>query len=486
MEERYNFYSKHYYKRGKMLYTKKTDQEIEEVKETIIDPVFGGRDLLRPAPKFKLPKEEMPPRNAYQLVHDELMLDGHSRLNLATFVTTWIEPEAQKLMSESFDKNMIDKDEYPQTAQIEMRCANIIADLFHAKSDENENACGCSTIGSSEAAMLCGMAMKWNWRKKRQEAGKKTDKPNLVTGSDVQVCWEKFAVYWDIELRHAPMKKENGYRVSMEDLVALCDENTIGVLGILGTTYTGEYQDIKVLDTLMTKYNAQTGYDIPIHVDAASGGFVAPFLNPDLEWDFRLDNVKSINVSGHKFGLVAPGVGWAIWRDWSYLPKELIFHVNYLGGDMPTFALNFSRPASQVIAQYYNFVRLGFDGYKNIHNASLNVIKTLKKLIEESEHGETVMEEIKMPLLAFKLKEDDDINFTVYDISAKLRRYGWQVPAYTLAKGCEDVSILRIVAKEGFSYDLASLLVQHIGEVIAELKAEHPKRIQPSTKAKIC
>jgi glutamate decarboxylase len=282
------------------------------------------------------------------------------------------------------------------------------------------------------------------------------------------------------------MKKENGYRVAMEDLVALCDENTIGVLGILGTTYTGEYQDIKKLDRLMAEYNAKTGYDIPIHVDAASGGFVAPFLDPQLEWDFRLDGVKSINVSGHKYGLVAPGVGWALWKDWSYLPEELIFHVNYLGGDMPTFAINFSRPGSQVIAQYYNFVRLGFEGYRNIHKASLSVILTLKKLLKESELGEVVMDDIRMPLLSFKLKENHGYNFTVYDISDKLRRYGWQVPAYTLAKDCDNISILRIVAKEGFSYDLASLLVKHILEVIKELKSEEPKRIQPSKEAKIC
>lgn len=469
-----------------MLHTKKSTHEIAVETEEVLNPVFGGRDLVRPAPKFKLPQEEMPPRNAYQMIHDELMLDGHSRLNLATFVTTWIEPEAQQLMSESFDKNMIDKDEYPQTADIEMRCVNIIADLFHAKNNEKESACGCSTIGSSEAAMLCGMAMKWNWRKKRAKEGKDTSKPNFVTGSDVQVCWEKFGVYWDVELRHAPMKKENGYRVDMKDLVELCDENTIGVLGILGTTYTGEYQDIKELDRLMAEYNAKTGYDIPIHVDAASGGFVAPFLDPELEWDFRLDGVKSINVSGHKFGLVAPGVGWALWKDWSYLPEELIFHVNYLGGDMPTFAINFSRPGAQVIAQYYNFVRLGFEGYRNIHKASLSVIETLKKLVKKSELGEVVMNDIKMPLLAFKLKNDKDLNFTVYDVSDKLRRYGWQVPAYTLAKGCEDVSILRIVAKEGFSYDLASLLVKHLREVIEELKAEQPARVAPSTNAKIC
>ncbi len=467
-----------------MLHSKKSEEEIALAAKELINPVFGGRDLMRPAPKFRIPRKEMPPRNAYQLVHDELMLDGNSRLNLATFVTTWIEAEAQQLMSETFDKNMIDKDEYPQTAEIEMRCVNIIADLFNARS--NENACGCSTIGSSEAAMLCGMAMKWNWRKKRAKEGKDTSRPNFVTGADVQVCWEKFGVYWDVELRHAPMKKESGYRVDMEDLVDLCDENTIGVLGILGTTYTGEYQDIQKLDRLMAEYNARTGHDIPIHVDAASGGFVAPFLDPDLEWDFRLEWVKSINVSGHKFGLVAPGVGWALWKDWSYLPEELIFHVNYLGGDMPTFAINFSRPGAQVITQYYNFVRLGFEGYRRIHEVNLNVVKTLKRLVEESELGEMVLDEIKMPLLSFKLRDDKEFDFTVYDISDRLRRYGWQVPAYTLAKGCEDVSILRIVAKEGFSYDLASLLVKHIREVIAELESEHPIRVKPTNSPKIC
>jgi glutamate decarboxylase len=469
-----------------MLHIKKSDKDIVQENQDILDPVFGGRDLQRPAPKYKLSQEKMSPRSAYQLVHDELMLDGNSRLNLATFVTTWIEPEAKQLMAESFDKNMIDKDEYPQTAEIEMRCVNIIADLFNAPSDENHNACGCSTIGSSEAAMLCGMAMKWNWRKKRKAQGKSTDKPNFVVGADVQVCWDKFAVYWDIELRTAPMKKELGNRVDMEDLIKLCDENTIGVLGILGTTYTGEYQDIKKLDELIEEFNKETGYDIPIHVDAASGGFVAPFIDPELKWDFRLKNVKSINVSGHKFGLVAPGVGWAIWRDWQFLPEELIFHVNYLGGDMPTFALNFSRPGSQVIAQYYNFVRLGYEGYRNIHTASLSVIEALKRMVENSDIGEVVMDDIHMPLLAFKLKDEANLGFSVYDISDRLRKYGWQVPAYTLAEGCEDTSILRIVAKEGFSYDLATLLVKHMQEVIQELKDESKKRVLNQNFTKIC
>ena len=468
-----------------MIHKRKASNEISQSQEKANDPVFGSSGLSKAAPKYSIPDDEMSPRSAYQLVHDELMLDGNSRLNLATFVTTWMEPEAKTLMSETFDKNMIDKDEYPQTAEIEMRCVNMIVDLYHGTSNEDMEACGCSTIGSSEAAMLCGMAMKWNWRKKRQAQGKETSKPNFVMGADVQVCWEKFCVYWDIEMRFVPMSKENGYMFDPKKAVELCDENTIGVLGILGTTYTGEFQDIKTLDTLMEQYNKETGYDIPIHVDAASGGFVAPFLEPDLEWDFRLKWVKSINVSGHKFGLVAPGVGWAIWKDWSYLPEELIFHVNYLGGDMPTFALNFSRPGSQVIAQYYNLIRLGFEGYRKIHQACLDVTLHLKKLVEDSDISEVVIEDIKMPLLAFKLKDDANVGYTVYDISDKLRIHGWQVPAYTLAEGCEDVSILRVVAKEGFTYDLAVLLVNHIKEAVKELEGE-TKSLTSGSKTKIC
>ena len=450
------------------------------------DPIFGAKNLCQGAPKYKLPSSEMTPRNAYQLVHDELMLDGNSRLNLATFVTTWMEPEAKQLMSETFDKNMIDKDEYPQTAQIEMRCVNMISEMFHGHVNEDKEACGCSTIGSSEAAMLCGMAMKWNWRAKRKAQGKNTSRPNFVVGSDVQVCWDKFCVYWDIEMRTVDMNPHNAYRFDPAKVIELCDENTMGVLAILGTTYTGEYQDVKTLNTLIDIYNKETGYDIPIHVDAASGGFVAPFLDPKLEWDFRLKWVNSINVSGHKFGLVAPGVGWAMWKDWSFLPEELIFHVNYLGGDMPTFALNFSRPGSQVIAQYYNFIRLGFEGYKKIHKACFDVTMYLKERLDKSGIGESIIEDIKMPLLAFKLKEG--ASYDVYQLSDKLRYHGWQVPAYTLPKNAQDVAILRVVAKQGFDYDLAELLVGHIREAIIELENENSKKSKAnaSLSTKIC
>ncbi len=470
-----------------MLHKRTTDQNIEEAIQQSDTLVFGSSGLNRPAPKYTIPEGELQPRQAYQIVHDELMLDGNSRLNLATFVTTWLEPEARDLMSETFDKNMIDKDEYPQTAEIEMRCVNIISNLFHGKAADGRESCGCSTIGSSEAAMLCGMAMKWNWRKKQQAKGKDTTKPNFVVPADVQVCWEKFCVYWDIEMREVPMRRENGLRVNLEEIPDYCDENTIGVLGILGTTYTGEFQDIKKLNGLMDEYNARTGLEIPIHVDAASGGFIAPFLYPDLEWDFRLKWVKSINVSGHKFGLVAPGVGWALWKEWSDLPEELIFHVNYLGGDMPTFALNFSRPGSQVIAQYYNFIRLGMEGYRKIHQTCLDVVFNLRDKVMNSEFGELAFDDIKMPLLAFKLKDHENLGYTVYNISERLRAYGWQVPAYTLAKGCEDISILRIVAKEGFTADLASLLVKNIREVIADLEGEVARKTGDGrSSTKIC
>ncbi len=461
---------------------KRTHEEIIAQKED--DPVYGGRGLAHQAPKYNMPTEEMKPRDAYQLVHDELMLDGNSRLNLATFVTTWIEPEAQQLMSETFDKNMIDKDEYPQTAEIEKRCVNIISDLFHAQTNDEKEACGCSTIGSSEAAMLCGMAMQWNWRNKRRAEGKDISKPNMVVSSDVQVCWEKFFVYWDIEMKVVPMSKEDNFLFQPHKAVELCDENTIGVLGILGTTYTGEYQNIKLLDALMEEYNQKTGYDIPIHVDAASGGFIAPFIEPELEWDFRLKWVKSINVSGHKFGLVAPGVGWALWKDWSLLPEELIFHVNYLGGDMPTFALNFSRPGSQVIAQYYNFIRLGSEGYRKVHQACLDVSVFLQNELEKTGLFETIISDIRMPLLAFGLKGEH--SFSVYQISDKLRYHGWQVPAYTLAQNCEDVSILRIVVKEGFDYDLASLLLKHLLEAVQLLEKEQEIPLPSKSSTKVC
>ncbi|HLR29367.1 MAG TPA: glutamate decarboxylase, partial [Paenalcaligenes sp.] len=336
----------------------------DSIRKNLLDDIYASSDLSVALPKYQMPSAEQDPRHAYQVIHDELMLDGNSRQNLATFCQTWAEDEVRKLMDECIDKNMIDKDEYPQTAELESRCVHMLADLWH--SPAAANTLGCSTTGSSEAAMLGGLALKWAWRKARQAQGLPTDKPNLICGP-VQICWHKFARYFDIELREVPL--ENGHLgLTPEEVIKHCDENTIGVVPTLGVTFTCQYEPVKEIAQALDKLEQDTGLNIPIHVDAASGGFLAPFCAPDLEWDFRIPRVHSINTSGHKFGLAPLGVGWVIWRDAQCLPEELIFDVNYLGGNMPTFALNFSRPGGQIVAQYYNFIRLGKEGYTRIQS----------------------------------------------------------------------------------------------------------------------
>jgi glutamate decarboxylase len=295
------------------------------------------------------------PETPYQIVHDEPMLDGNARHNLATFVGTWMDDMADRLYAETADKNMIDKDEYPQTAAIETRCWTMLADLWHAP--DPQNTIGTSAIGSSEACMLGGLALKRRWQKKRRAEGKSTEKPNLVMSSAVQVVWEKFCNYFEVEARYVPISEEHT-ELDGHDLEKYIDENTIGVVAIMGVTYTGATSlspDRRRLDRIQ----GDTGFDVPIHVDGASGAMIAPFCQPDLVWDFRLERVASISTSGHKYGLVYPGLGWVVWRDTAALPEELIFTVSYLGGNMPTLALNFSRPGAQVLLQYYLFLRLG-------------------------------------------------------------------------------------------------------------------------------
>lgn len=449
-----------------MLHGKKNISDTDS--DSMLTPAYGSRSISEPVPKYRMPEEGLPPKIAYDLVRDELMLDGNSRLNLATFVTTWMEDEARQLMSETFDKNMIDKDEYPQTAEIELRCTNMLAKLWNAPQDEE--AVGCSTIGSSEASMLGGMALKWNWRKRREAQGKSADKPNMVMGINVQVCWEKFCRYWEIEPRFVPMEGDR-YCLNAEEALKLVDENTIGVVVIMGSTFDGRYENVKEVNDALLELNAQNGWEVPIHVDGASGGFVAPFLQPDLEWDFRLPLVKSINTSGHKFGLVYPGVGWIIWRDKAELPEELVFHCNYLGGDLPNFALNFSRPGNQVVAQYYNFLRLGHEGYRSIHQASQDVALHLSSGIADLGPFQLISDGSSIPVFAFATNEK--ANFSVFDMSNKLRERGWLVPAYTFPKNREDLAVLRCVCKEGFTRDMADMLLLDMQHAI-DYFASHP------------
>jgi glutamate decarboxylase len=403
----------------------------------------------------------MPAEVAYRIIHDELNLDGNPALNLATFVTTWMEPEADRLVAENFNKNYIDQDEYPQSTEIHNRCVNILAHLFNAPLDAD--AVGTATVGSSEAIHLCGLAMKWNWRKRVAERGLPTDRPNLVMGHNVQVVWEKFARYFDVEPRYVPMTQER-YVIGVEEAMRLVDENTIGMVGVLGSTYTGEYEPIGELNDALLELNRRNSWDVPIHVDAAGGGFVAPFLDPDLGWDFRLPLVRSINVSGHKYGLVYPGIGWALWRDRRFLPEELIFHVNYLGGDQPTFNLNFSKGASQVIAQYYNFLRLGRAGYQEIMENLHQTARYLADTVGSMPQFRLIGDGPGLPVVCFQL--EGERHYTVFDVSAKLRERGWTVPAYTLAPDAENIAVLRVVAREGLSRDMAEILARDLERAI--------------------
>ena len=450
--------------------------------DDFLTPTYACRDMEEAISKYRLPERSTEPRVAYQLCKDELKLDGKPSLNLASFVTTWMEPEAEQLIMESLNKNLADHDEYPSCVEFELRCVNMLAHLFHANLGERDNAIGTSTVGSSEAIMLAGLAMKHMWRQHRRENNKPCDKPNIVMGINVQVVWEKFANYFDVEPRYVPMT-ENRFILDVDEAIKLVDENTIGVVAILGSTFTGEYEPVEALDAALQKLNAEKQWGVGIHVDAASGGFVAPFAQSDLLWDFQLPLVRSINVSGHKYGLVYPGIGWILWRDPSVLPKELIYDVNYLGGDMPTFNLNFSRPAAFVIAQYYNFLRLGVSGYQKIAKALMVNASYLSHFIGENPEFELLSKDHNLPVVTWRLRSTDQ--YTVFDLSNKLREYGWMVPAYTLPKNAEHIAVLRVVVREGLSKSLIDDLCDDIAQSLVALKKMEGGGV-PGHGAKIC
>ncbi|KAF9624737.1 hypothetical protein IFM89_013275 [Coptis chinensis] len=446
-----------------------------------IHSTFASRYVRTSLPRYKMPDNSIPKEAAYQIINDELMLDGNPRLNLASFVTTWMEPECDKLMMSSINKNYVDMDEYPVTTELQNRCVNMIAHLFNAPLGDSETAVGVGTVGSSEAIMLAGLAFKRKWQNKRRAEGKPVDKPNIVTGANVQVCWEKFARYFEVELKEVKLR-DDYYVMDPVKAVEMVDENTICVAAILGSTLNGEFEDVKLLNDLLVEKNKETGWDTPIHVDAASGGFIAPFIYPELEWDFRLPLVKSINVSGHKYGLVYAGIGWVIWRSKEDLPDELIFHINYLGADQPTFTLNFSKGSSQVIAQYYQLIRLGYEGYRNIMENCRENAMVLRKGLEKTGRFNIVSKDEGVPLVAFSLK--DHSRHDEFEVADMLRRFGWIVPAYTMPADAQHVTVLRVVIREDFSHTLAERLVNDIEKVLLELD-HHPAKIQAVTSAAI-
>jgi glutamate decarboxylase len=451
----------------------------ESVREELLDSVYADREAAVALPSSRFPAREMRAPVAYQAIADELLLDGNARQNLATFCQTWEEPEIHGLMDLSIDKNMIDKDEYPQTAELERRCVHMLSDLWNAP--ETGAAVGCSAIGSSEACMLGGMAAKWRWRERRRAAGKPADAPNMVCGP-VQVVWHKFAKYWDVEIREIPMAPGR-YQMDAEQMLDRVDENTIMVVPTFGVTYTGSYEPVLELSQALDALQEEKGLDVDIHVDGASGAFLAPFCAPDVLWDFRVPRVKSISTSGHKFGLAPLGVGWVLWRDASDLPDDLIFHVTYLGGDMPVFQINFSRPAGQIVAQYYNFVRLGRDGYRHVHDACYGTGRTVAEELPKLGPFELLCDsdaQTGIPSVAWRIKEGEDPGYTLYDLADRMRVRGWQVPAYPLTGSVSDVSVQRVLVRQGVSLDLCGLLIEDLKQSIAHFD-RHPAAV-PMTK----
>ena len=445
-----------------MLSDKKNLDEMDE-SEREYTTTYGSRYFTKSVPKYEMPEKGMPARAAYQIIHDELNLDGNPALNLASFVTTWMEPEADQLIMESIGKNYVDNDEYPQTEIIQDRVVNMLARLFNAPQDCH--SVGSATIGSSESIMLGLLAHKWTWKKRRQAEGKPFDKPNIVMGADVHTVWEKFARYFDVELKLIPLR-EDIYTITAEDVVKEIDENTIAVGAVVGTTFTGQMDPIEDINTALLEVKKTKGWDIPIHVDGASGGFVLPFLIPDMFWDFRLEQVRSINVSGHKYGLVYPGIGWLIFKDKTDLPEELIFNINYLGGLMPNYSLNFSKGSSTIIAQYYNFIRLGKDGYTDIMKNMQENARYLASKLEDTDKFKIINKRVIFPLVAVTLQ---NCEFNAFHLSEVLRQKGWIVPAYTLPANADDISVLRMVIKESFSKDMVEMLFDDIMESIKKL-----------------
>jgi glutamate decarboxylase len=405
----------------------------------------------------------MEPVAAMRLITEELVLDGIPERNLATFVTTWMEPEAQAVISENLHRNFIDHAEYPQTAEIEQRCIRMLADLFNAPGETT----GARTQGSSEAIMLGALSLKWKWRERREAAGKSTDRPNLVFGGDVHVVWEKFCRYFDVEPRIVPLQPDK-YTIGPADVEAHVDENTIGVAAVLGTTFTGHADDITGINDYLVGLRDQ-GLDVPLHIDAASGGFVWPFLYPHYEWDFRLDQVRSINVSGHKFGLVYPGIGWLIFREPADLAEDLVFYENYLGKTDATFTLNFSTGSAMVLAQYYNLIRLGRDGYEFVMKAMQTNARYLAERIGEIGRFEIVGgADDRLPLVAFHFA--DEAPYDEFDIAWQVAaERGWMLPAYTMPPNANEVKMLRALVKLNLTHALVATLADDIANACETL-----------------
>ena len=436
---------------------------------------FGTNAMLNPAPDQTIPAGPTIPSVAYQMVKDETFAQTQPRLNLGTFVTTYMDDYATKLMNEAINVNYIDETEYPRVAVMCQKCINIVANLWNTP-ETNKWKAGALAIGSSEACMLGGIAAWKRWIERRKKAGKPYDKPNFVISAGYQVVWEKFASLWNIEMRQVPLTTEN-VTLDIDQAIKMCDENTFCVVAIQGVTWTGLNDDVEALDAALEKYNAETGNEVCIHVDAATGGYILPFLFPEKKWDFRLKWVLSISTSGHKFGLVYPGLGWVVWKDKQYLPGDMSFTVDYLGAEVTQVGLNYSRPAAQILGQYYQFIRLGFEGYKEVQSNSLQIAQYLHDELAKMPEFVNYSDDVPNPIVVWRMKPEVQATakWTLYDLQDKLQMHGWMVPAYAMPVNIENMVVMRVLCKQGFSRDMCDQLISDIKSAVDEMnQLEYP------------
>jgi glutamate decarboxylase len=434
----------------------------------VLAPTFGSRFMTAPIPKYKLPDSSMDPRSAYHLVHDELQTQGNPTLNMASFVTTIMDEECEKLIAENIGVNYIDTEVYRATLEIQNRCVNILNDLFNAP--DPAKSWGTQCAGSSEAVMLAMLAHKRAWQERRRAEGKPSDRPNIVMGNDVHLVWNKGANYFEIEQRLIPLHPER-FTITADEVLDRVDENTICVVGVLGTSYTFQYDPIEDINNALVRLKQKNGLDIPLHVDGASGAFIAPFLNPEINWDFQLDQVKTINVSGHKYGLVYPGIGWALWREAADIPQSLITETNVLGFVEKSFSLNFSRGGSMILAQYYNFLRLGREGYTRIMHTMRENARYLAKELKALGKFEIINGGALTPSVCVRLK--DESRYNAADLVSTLAARGWVIPAFTMPPDAQSVNVMRMNVKETFSRDMADILIGDIQAALKKLEATH-------------
>jgi glutamate decarboxylase len=445
-------------------------------------PISSEDEMVTQLPydEFNLPIPEgfperiMTAKAAHAIVQSQCWTDANPMLNLSSFVTTFAEPEAREIFAAGSFRNFADPDMYPHTKETEFKCVRWLHDLWNGP--KNAEPYGAATIGSSEACMLGGLAHKWNWIEARKKAKKNFNRPNMVTGGNVQIVWKKFLRYFDVEPRIVPLKPGN-YRLTAEHLDKYVDENTICVVAIAGQTFTGEDDDIQEIHDWLDKYERKTGISIPMHIDGASGGFVNPFLYPDYKWDFRLPRVQSINASGHKYGLVPPGLGWIVFKDRKVFNENLVFYVNYLGGEAPTATLNFSKSSATILVQYYMFLRLGREGYTRIMRHAVSHAEYLRDRLTKSGKFQIMNATQRIPVVALTLDKSVK-KYNEFDISNKVRERGWILAAYSMPPDAQTVNSLRIVVRPHLNRNVAELLADDI-ERACEFLEKHGGNAKP-------